>query len=87
MLGAGSLVGYCPWHSGTQLHIMASMEPAQWASTSPKGALSSPKRRSSASRSSAVKKAVGPVAPKKAFSRADADRSGTISRDELAQAL
>lgn len=75
--GAGSLLGYTPWFSGPQVHIVAAVEAEQPGASKP------PMLR----QQSQLKKVVGALTSTTAFNVIDADRSGDISRAELAQAL
>jgi hypothetical protein len=69
-----SCIGYSPWHSVDQIHIVAALEPEA-------------NRPSSVKRYSRFKKLIGPLDASAAFERIDADNSGDISREELLVAL
>ena len=71
--GKGSLLGYLPWHSTVQLHIVAAAEPPSAAK---------PTRQASL-----IKQVVGALGASEAFREVDADGSGGVSKEELAATL
>jgi hypothetical protein len=73
--GPGSLIGYCPWHSLDQIHIMASVEP-------PEGEAGAAMRQASF-----MRQMVGSLDTKTAFQRHNTSGSGAMSRSELLVAL
>ena len=92
--GTGTLIGYIPWHSSSQIHIVATSEDTKDKST--------PKRkvrditcltpcipgwhlaaRSPRGQASLIKRIVGALEPQKAFAEADTDMSHDVSREEL----
>jgi len=71
--GAGSLVGYCPWHNGLHLHMVPATEP--------------PPAQPSETPASLIKKLVGSLDPQTAFARCNVSSSASLSREDVAAGL
>lgn len=75
--GTGSLLGYTPWHSVDQVHIVAAAEPPS----------ESGEKSKLQQQQLAVKRLVGTLSAKAVFGGTDADGSGGVDKAELKAAL
>jgi len=87
--GRGAVIGYTPWHSATQIHIVAAAENPSGTAPAGDGPVeATPKARPKPQRQgSLIKRVVGALDPRAAFDEADSDSSGSVSREELFRVL